>query len=241
MSTVVASLLVSLVKSHSRLRSALGCEPNEHPVYSSLFLVGVDDVTHATVRNVSPGLGLREGCGIESAVRWVIVGDIGLGYTQWLCCQRERSKPCQMVIAISSGSARVVGHHSAAVVEDCKARTQWRWQMETYAALATIRSCKCGIDVDSLMARRERTHRRNYGPYVSNHFYPARRIRYPCHWSPYRCTQELSSLSSAAFTGQSKRQETFRQQIIQLVSAISNRERVSKKSNALSNDASEAQ
>lgn len=81
-----------------------------------------------------------------------------------------------------------VGHHSAAA-EDCEARTQWHWQMETYAALATIRSCKCGIDVDSLMARRERTHRRNYGPYVSNHFYPARRIRYPCHWSPYRCTQ----------------------------------------------------
>ena len=113
-----------------------------------------------------PGLGLREVCGIDSAVRRVIVCDIGLGYTQWLCCQQESGKPCRMVIAISAESARVVGHHSAAA-EEREARIRWHWQTETYASLVTMRSCQCGI-VDALMARCERSRRRKHRPYISD-------------------------------------------------------------------------
>ena len=114
-----------------------------------------------------PGLGLREVCGIDSAVRRVIVCDIGLGYTQWLCCQQEFGKPCRMVIAISAESARVVGHHSAAAEEEREARIRWHWQTETYASLVTMRSCQCGI-VDALMARCERSRRRKHRPYISD-------------------------------------------------------------------------
>lgn len=158
---VSTAITSSLDKSHGCSRSAPGSRTQRAPSLLFSLSVGMDDVTDATIRNISPGLGLREACGIDSAVRWVIVRLIELGCTQWLCCQQECSKPCQMVIAISSGSARVVGHHSPAA-EDCEARSQWHWhwQTETYAALATIRSWKCGIDVDALMARRERNHRR---------------------------------------------------------------------------------
>lgn len=113
--------------------------------------------------------------------------------------------------------------------------------METCAALATIRSCKDGVGVVALMARRERTRRRKHRPYVSNHF--TQHVAFDIGVIRV-LTGALSKVISVvdgirrAFPRDKK---TFRQQIIHFLSEISNLERVFVESNALSNDASEAQ
>lgn len=120
---------------------------------------------------------------------------------------------------------------------------RWHWQMETYASLVTMRSCECGANAvlsthQWLVAKDPGAG--DIGP-TSAIAYPSHRSRFFSSFEPSQTHSESSSLSSTAFTGQFKRQEAFRQRIVQFLSAISNRERVFMRRNALWNGASDVQ